>query len=158
VDGYQCFRGTQVYPEAGGSILHGNWTTLCHNPKINLLEGHQHNTLVVNEFYFSKLTNPFRSSCLEKFSQPGCEGILIPTEPLSELFCLKSWCKKGIKLKIFLKLFLCIFYHPVYFLCSFDGPTAFFGCIITHMHHPKYLQKANSTLHHQKILSVLSTH
>jgi hypothetical protein len=27
--------------------------------------------------------------------------------------------------------FLCMFYHPMYFLCCFDGPIAFFGGIIS---------------------------
>jgi hypothetical protein len=59
--------------------------------------------------------NPFRSSRLEKFRQPGRQGILIPAEPLSELFCSKIWCNKGYKV-YFLNCFSVYSITPCTFL------------------------------------------
>jgi hypothetical protein len=50
-------------------------------------------------------------------------------------FAQKVGATRAYSGKKFLKLLLYIFYHPMYFLCSFDHPIAFFGGIISHMHH-----------------------
>jgi hypothetical protein len=92
----------------------------------------------------SVMINPFQSSCYKKFPQPGREEILNPRRATKRTVLLEKLVQQGHEVKIFLKLFLYIFSHPVYFLCSFDDPIAFFGGIISHMHHPKYLQKVNS--------------
>jgi hypothetical protein len=71
---------------------------------------------------------------------------------------LEKLVQQGHKVKnISETVFLYILSRSV--LSLFDGPTAFFGGIISHMHHPKYLQKANSR-HYitKKFVSVLFTH
>jgi hypothetical protein len=96
------------------------------------------------EFIFSFSILTLSGPQVQKnFHSQIMKGFQIPAEPLSELFCSKILVQQGHKVKNISET-VSLYYHPVYFLCSFDGPIAFFGGIISHMHHPEYLQKAHS--------------
>jgi hypothetical protein len=94
--------------------------------------------------FWSVPLNPFQSSCLEKFPHPGHEGILNPDRATKHAVLLEKLVQQGHKVKnISETVSLCIL-SPRVLSLFFDGPIAFFSGIVSHMHHPKYLEKTNS--------------
>jgi hypothetical protein len=86
----------------------------------------------------------FRSSCLEKFPQPGREGILNLRRASKRAVLLEKLAQQGHKVKNISETVSLYNLSPCVLSLFFDGLFAFFGGIISHMHHSKYLQKANS--------------
>jgi hypothetical protein len=90
----------------------------------------------------TRIVNPFWSSCFEKFPQPVHEGILNPRRVTKRAGLLKKLMQQGHKMKYISETVSLYILSPHVFSLFFDGPIAFFGGIISHMHHPNYLQKS----------------